>query len=52
MTQIDRQIALVEELVAAGVFLHPSEEASKEPGWYRLVYTHDPEKVREGIRRY
>ncbi|KAH8668544.1 pyridoxal phosphate-dependent transferase [Xylariales sp. PMI_506] len=50
-SQQDREIALARELVANGVFLHPGEEHSIEPGWFRLVYTQEPDVVNEGLRR-
>ena len=46
------EFALAKKLQDAGVFLHPREEHSKRPGWFRLVYTHDPRLVTEGLRRY
>lgn len=46
------EFALAKKLQEAGVFLHPREEHSTRPGWFRLVYTHDPRMVTEGLRRY
>ena len=35
----------------AGVFLHPCEEHSLQPGLFRIVYSQDPDTVTEGIKR-
>ncbi|PHH80406.1 hypothetical protein CDD83_3762 [Cordyceps sp. RAO-2017] len=43
--------ALARRLLDAGVFLHPGEEHSLRPGWFRMVYTQPPDVVSEGIRR-
>ncbi|EFW18122.1 ACC synthase [Coccidioides posadasii str. Silveira] len=51
MSKTDREIALAERFVEAGVFLQPGDEQSYTPGWFRLVYTHEEEIVTEGIRR-
>lgn len=45
------EFALATELLNAGVFLHPQEEHSPEPGWFRLVYTQQPEVISEGLKR-
>ncbi|KND89876.1 1-aminocyclopropane-1-carboxylate synthase-like protein 1 [Tolypocladium ophioglossoides CBS 100239] len=45
------EFALAKKLRNAGVFLHPREEHSLKPGWFRMVYTQDPEIVTEGIKR-
>lgn len=45
------EYALATKLEKAGVFLHPKEEHSLEPGWFRLVYTQDPRTVTEGLKR-
>ncbi|EQK99772.1 Pyridoxal phosphate-dependent transferase, major region, subdomain 1 [Ophiocordyceps sinensis CO18] len=45
------EFALAKKLTNAGVFLHPREEHSLKPGWFRMVYTQDPAVVTEGIRR-
>ncbi|KAL4811159.1 pyridoxal phosphate-dependent transferase [Aspergillus unguis] len=47
----EREFALAQKFVDNGVFLHPGEEHSKEPGWFRLVYSHDEDVLREGLRR-
>lgn len=46
------EFALAKKVLAAGVFLHPREEHCKKPGWFRLVYTQEPEIITEGIKRY
>lgn len=46
------EFALATEFLKAGVFLHPQEEHSLTPGWFRLVYTQQPHVVKEGLRRY
>lgn len=46
------EYALGKKLKNAGVFLHPREENSLQPGWFRLVYTQDAGTVSEGLRRY
>lgn len=46
------EFALAKKLLDNGVFLHPREEHSLKPGWFRMVYTQDPDIVREGIKRY
>ncbi|KAF4471786.1 1-aminocyclopropane-1-carboxylate synthase [Fusarium albosuccineum] len=43
--------ALAKKLKNEGVFLHPQEEHSLEPGWFRLVYTQDRRIVTEGLKR-
>ena len=45
------EFALAEKFKRANVFLHPQEEHSLRPGWFRLVYTQDPRTVTEGLRR-
>lgn len=45
------EFQLAEQLQRAGVFLHPCEEHSSAPGWFRLVFTQDPKTVTEGLRR-
>lgn len=46
------EFALAKKLLNAGVFLHPREEHSLKPGWFRMVYTQDADIVTEGIKRY
>ncbi|KAF5021734.1 hypothetical protein F66182_6235 [Fusarium sp. NRRL 66182] len=50
--ELNQEFALVKKLRKAGVFLHPCEEHSLKPGWFRLVYTQDPRTVTEGLKRY
>ena len=45
------EFALAKKLVVRGVFLHPREEHSLKPGWFRMVYSQDPAVVTEGINR-
>ncbi|KAM0562748.1 hypothetical protein ACHAPJ_001588 [Fusarium lateritium] len=49
--ELNQEFALAKKLSEAGVFLHPREEHSLEPGWFRLVYTQDPRTVTEGLQR-
>ncbi|KAM0218411.1 hypothetical protein ACHAQI_001603 [Fusarium lateritium] len=48
----NQDFALAKKLHKEGVFLHPREEHSLEPGWFRVVYTQDPRTVTEGLQRY
>ena len=52
LSQKEREFALAQRLVDAGVFLHPGEEHSLKPGWFRFVYTMERRTVEEGLRRY
>ncbi|KAF2184037.1 PLP-dependent transferase [Zopfia rhizophila CBS 207.26] len=47
----EREFALAQKLVDAGVFLHPGEEHSLMPGWFRLVYTQERRIVEKGLER-
>ncbi|KAL4868567.1 hypothetical protein BDV12DRAFT_95985 [Aspergillus spectabilis] len=47
----EREFVLAQQLLDNGLFLHPGEEHCKEAGWFRLVYTHDEDVLREGLRR-
>ncbi|KAH6959123.1 pyridoxal phosphate-dependent transferase [Fusarium avenaceum] len=49
--ELNQDFALAKKLHKEGVFLHPREEHSLEPGWFRLVYTQDPLTVTEGLQR-
>ncbi|KAF4454132.1 hypothetical protein F53441_3318 [Fusarium austroafricanum] len=49
--ELNQEFALAKKFRARGVFLHPREEHSLEPGWFRLVYTQDPRTVSEGLQR-
>ncbi|RFU81793.1 pyridoxal phosphate-dependent transferase, major domain [Trichoderma arundinaceum] len=51
LSKSEREFALAQKLLDKGVFLHPGEEHALEPGWFRLVYTHNPVAVREGVKR-
>ncbi|CAF3506030.1 unnamed protein product [Fusarium graminearum] len=48
--ELNQEFALAKRLREAGVFLHPREEHSLEPGWFRIVYTQDPRTVTEGLQ--
>lgn len=45
------EFQLADMLQKAGVFLHPCEEHSDKPGWFRLVFTQHPRVVTEGLKR-
>ncbi|RBQ69970.1 hypothetical protein FVER14953_04003 [Fusarium verticillioides] len=47
----NQEFALAKRFHKMGVFLHPCEEHSIEPGWFRMVYSQDPRTVTEGLRR-
>ncbi|KAH8894096.1 PLP-dependent transferase [Thozetella sp. PMI_491] len=47
----EREFALAQKLLDSGVFLHPGEEHSLRPGWFRVVYSQDPRVVTEGLTR-
>lgn len=47
----EREFALAQRLLDAGVFLHPGEEHSKDAGWFRLVFSHDETTLKEGLKR-
>lgn len=47
----EREFALAQRFLDAGVFLHPGEEHGKAPGWFRLVFSHEEEVLEEGLRR-
>ncbi|KZZ96079.1 Pyridoxal phosphate-dependent transferase, major domain protein [Moelleriella libera RCEF 2490] len=49
--ELNAEFALAKKLQSKGVFLHPREEHSLTPGWFRLVYTQDADIVKEGIKR-
>ncbi|KAF2807027.1 PLP-dependent transferase [Mytilinidion resinicola] len=40
-----------QELLDAGVEMHPREEHWEEPGHFRLVFGHERERLGEGVRR-
>jgi 1-aminocyclopropane-1-carboxylate synthase len=50
--EANADFALARKLVNAGVFLHPREEHAPRPGWFRMVYTHDEEVIKEGLKRW
>ncbi|EKV07169.1 hypothetical protein PDIG_74430 [Penicillium digitatum PHI26] len=45
----NREFALAQRLVDAGVFLHPGEEHSMEIGWFRLVFSQEEDTLKEGL---
>ncbi|KAH3992154.1 hypothetical protein HBH98_219580 [Parastagonospora nodorum] len=47
----ERECMLAQKLVDGGVFLHPREEHSIRPGWFRVVYTMEKVFMAEGMRR-
>ena len=47
----EREFALAQRFLDAGVFLHPGEEHGVEAGWFRLVFAHEEEVLRVGLRR-
>ncbi|KAG2418071.1 hypothetical protein HFD88_001171 [Aspergillus terreus] len=50
-TAQEKEFALAQRFLDAGVFLHPGEEHSKTPGWFRMVFSQDEEVLEEGLRR-
>lgn len=49
----EREQALAQKFLDSGVFLHPGEEHSLSPGWFRVVYSAvDRNVLDEGLRRY
>ncbi|KAL3479483.1 pyridoxal phosphate-dependent transferase [Aspergillus californicus] len=47
----EREFALAQKLYDNGLFLHPGEEHCKDLGWFRMVFSHDEDVLREGLRR-
>ncbi|KAL4875797.1 pyridoxal phosphate-dependent transferase [Aspergillus karnatakaensis] len=47
----EREYAIAKKLLDNGLFLHPGEEHCKDAGWFRLVYSHSEDVLREGLRR-
>lgn len=47
----EREFALAQKFLNAGVFLHPGEEHGKQGGWFRVVFAHEEGVLREGLRR-
>ncbi|KAK4865261.1 hypothetical protein LT330_001884 [Penicillium expansum] len=45
----NREFALAQRLVDAGVFLHPGEEHSRDIGWFRLVFSQEEDTLKEGL---
>lgn len=43
---------LAQRLIDAGIYLATGEKfASEDPGWFRVVFTHEKAKLEEGLRR-
>ncbi|KAL2865539.1 pyridoxal phosphate-dependent transferase [Aspergillus lucknowensis] len=51
LRQKEREFTLAQSFLDNGLFLHPGEEHCKDPGWFRLVYSHEEHVLREGLRR-
>lgn len=51
ITPRNREFALAQKLVDAGVFLHPGEEHSRSIGWFRLVFSQEENTLKEGLNR-
>ncbi|KAN0083639.1 Pyridoxal phosphate-dependent transferase [Elaphomyces granulatus] len=51
LTDQEREFSLAQKFYDAGIFLHPGEEHSKDPGWFRLVFTQEDDVLLEGLRR-
>ncbi|KAJ5840763.1 uncharacterized protein N7525_005951 [Penicillium rubens] len=51
ITPRNREFALAQRLVDAGVFLHPGEEHSRSIGWFRLVFSQEEDTLKEGLNR-
>lgn len=47
----EREMKLGDRLLKGDTLLQPLEEHAWRPGWFRLVYTDQPEVIREGLRR-
>ncbi|KAH8725434.1 putative aspartate aminotransferase [Phaeosphaeriaceae sp. PMI808] len=46
-----RECMLAKKFTDGGIFLHPGEEHSVRPGWFRLVFTFEGIIVEEGMKR-
>ncbi len=51
MAGTEKERALSNRLLDAGVFLAPGEEKAEEPGWFRLVFSQTRGDLEEGLRR-
>jgi len=47
----EREKELAGRMLRGGVWLNPGQERGEKPGWFRLIFSHDKEKVLEGVRR-
>lgn len=48
----EKEFAIAQSLLDAGVFMHPGEEHAKRPGWFRMVFAHHEDVLKEGLKRY
>lgn len=48
----DAEEELARRVLDGGVFLNPAAEFAEKPGWFRLIYSQDAVKIKEGVRRY
>lgn len=51
-TRRDREFILAQQMLDAGVGLHPGEEHAEKEGQFRLVFSEEREILAEGLRRY
>jgi 1-aminocyclopropane-1-carboxylate synthase len=47
----ERERELAGRMLRGGVWLNAGQERGEKPGWFRLIFSHDKEKVLEGVRR-
>lgn len=47
----EREEELARRILEGGVWLNPGQERGEKPGWFRLIFSHDLEKVLEGVAR-
>jgi 1-aminocyclopropane-1-carboxylate synthase len=47
----EREKELAWRMLRGGAWLNPGQERGEKPGWFRLIFSHDKEKVLEGVRR-
>ncbi|KAH7420243.1 putative aspartate aminotransferase [Cadophora sp. MPI-SDFR-AT-0126] len=48
----EREFALAQKLLDAGVGVHPCEEHGENPGHFRLVFSQDRDTLAEGLSRF
>lgn len=51
LSDLQREFALADRLLVAGVVLQPGEEHGVRVGWFRVVFTMERAAVEEGLRR-